>query len=167
MNILSPYAAALHALAAIVWVGGMFFAYLVLRPALGALEGPERLKIWANVFPTFFGWVWISAIALLLTGYWQIFVDFGGIKGLILHVKLMMGIGILMVFIFFYLFFGPYEEFKKAVDNQDWPTAGGHLNRIRQFVLVNLTLGLITSALRWGDCCGAPSLVRVEASGII
>ena len=25
--------AALHQLAAVVWVGGMFFAYLVLRPA--------------------------------------------------------------------------------------------------------------------------------------
>jgi uncharacterized membrane protein len=99
LDSLSPFAAALHALAAIIWVGGMFFAYLVLRPTLGHLEGPERLKIWAGVFPKFFGWVWISAIVLLITGYWQIFVDFGGLKGITIAIKLMMGIGILMVFI--------------------------------------------------------------------
>ena len=29
---------ALHTLAAVIWVGGMFFAYLVLRPSAGALE---------------------------------------------------------------------------------------------------------------------------------
>ncbi|MEL0107830.1 MAG: CopD family protein [Rhodospirillales bacterium] len=147
LDSLSPFAAALHALAAIIWVGGMFFAYLVLRPTLGHLEGPERLKIWAGVFPKFFGWVWISAIVLLITGYWQIFVDFGGLKGITIAIKLMMGIGILMVFIFFYLFFGPYEQFKKAVTAQDWAQAGERLNTIRKIVLINLKLGLITSAI--------------------
>ena len=34
---------ALHVLAAVVWVGGMFFAYMVLRPAAGPLETAERL----------------------------------------------------------------------------------------------------------------------------
>jgi uncharacterized membrane protein len=29
---------ALHVLAVVVWVGGMFFAYLVLRPSAGALQ---------------------------------------------------------------------------------------------------------------------------------
>ena len=34
---------ALHILSAVVWVGGMFFAYMVLRPAAGRLEQVERL----------------------------------------------------------------------------------------------------------------------------
>ena len=147
MEAVSLFAAPLHALSAIVWVGGMFFAYMILRPALSTLDGPERLKIWAGVFPTFFGWVWLAVITLLLTGYWQIFWDFGGIIGLMFYIKLMMGIGILMVFVFFYMFAGPYEKFKVAVKAEDWPTAARHLNSIRQIVLINLILGLITSAI--------------------
>ena len=40
----------LHSLAATVWVGGMFFAYVVLRPVAGGLEGPARLALWRGVF---------------------------------------------------------------------------------------------------------------------
>jgi uncharacterized membrane protein len=147
MEHVSLLAAPLHALSAIVWVGGMFFAYVVLRPTLGTLDGPERLKIWAGVFPKFFRWVWAAAITLLLTGYWQMFWDFGGVIGLVFYIKLMMGLGIVMVFIFFYLFFGPYEEFKVAIHAEDCPKAGQLLNKIRQLVLINLVLGLVTSGI--------------------
>jgi uncharacterized membrane protein len=45
----------LHVLSALVWVGGMFFAWMVLRPAaMKALEGPARLKLWVEVFQGFF-----------------------------------------------------------------------------------------------------------------
>jgi len=48
-----PYT--LHVLAALVWVGGMFFAWLVLRPAtVAALDGPARLRLWVEVFRRFF-----------------------------------------------------------------------------------------------------------------
>ena len=135
MSALSPLMIAVHAVAAIIWVGGMFFAYSILRPTLGGVDGPQRLQIWAGVFGKFFPWVWASAILLLLTGYWQIFWDFGGIQGTGIHIKLMMGIGILMVFIFFYLFFGPYEKFKACIAEQDWTQAAERLNQIRQLVL--------------------------------
>lgn len=52
----------LHVLSALVWVGGMFFAWMVLRPAaMKALEGPARLKLWVEVFQGFSagsGWRW-------------------------------------------------------------------------------------------------------------
>ena len=61
----SAVANALHVLAAVVWVGGMFFAYVVLRPAVGDIEpASERLKLWARVFPRFFAWVWAVVIVL-------------------------------------------------------------------------------------------------------
>jgi putative copper export protein len=41
----------LHILGAIVWVGGMFFAYMVLRPAAGEMEGPTRLACSAGSSP--------------------------------------------------------------------------------------------------------------------
>ena len=44
----------LHILAAVIWVGGMFFAYLCLRPAAQAVLEPEqRLTLWANTFDRF------------------------------------------------------------------------------------------------------------------
>ena len=41
---------ALHVLAAVVWVGGMFFAYMVLRPSAGLLVAPARVALWQRVF---------------------------------------------------------------------------------------------------------------------
>ena len=41
---------ALHTLAALIWVGGMFFAWMILRPAaVSSLEAPARLTLWAEV----------------------------------------------------------------------------------------------------------------------
>jgi len=51
-----------HILGAVVWVGGMFAAYVCLRPAAGVLEGPQRLKLWRGFFAKFFPWVWISLV---------------------------------------------------------------------------------------------------------
>ena len=39
----------LHLLAAVVWVGGMFFAYVVLRPGMAVLEPPQRLALHGQV----------------------------------------------------------------------------------------------------------------------
>ena len=48
----------LHVMGVVVWVGGMFFAYMALRPvAASVLEPPQRLTLWAGVFGKFFPWV--------------------------------------------------------------------------------------------------------------
>ena len=41
-------AVALHVVAAIIWVGGMFFAYVMVRPAMGGLTPPDPVKMWGN-----------------------------------------------------------------------------------------------------------------------
>jgi uncharacterized membrane protein len=140
-------ALALHILAATIWVGGMFAAYICLRPAVGPLEPPQRLRLWRDFFREFFIWVWISILLLLATGFWMMATTFGGMAGAPLYIHLMLGIGLLMVALFGWLFHGPWLKFKRAVDAQDWPAAGGHLNRIRQIIMINLPLGLIVVAL--------------------
>src|ERR1700675_1888451 len=50
---------AFHILAAVIWVGGMFFALMVLRPSTGPLEPAVRLALWHRVFSRFFAWVWL------------------------------------------------------------------------------------------------------------
>ena len=48
---MTAVALALHIFGAVVWVGGMFAIYVCLRPALGTLEPPQRLRTVAGHFP--------------------------------------------------------------------------------------------------------------------
>lgn len=138
---------ALHSLAAIIWVGGMFFAYVILRPSAGELAGPDRLKLWMRVFDRFFPWV-IGAIAVFLaTGYYMLFAGFGGFGGAGVHVHVMHLTGWIMFLIFLHLYFAPWRRFKTAVRGGDFGLAGTQLNQIRLIVGINLLLGLLTSAI--------------------
>lgn len=134
---------ALHMLAAVVWVGGMFFAYNCLRPvAAQVLEPPFRLQLWSGSFVRFFRWVWLAVILLLVTGHGMIAM-LGGMAAVGIHVHLMMGAGYLMVLLYCYLYFRPYLLLNQYVDQQRWSDAAPQLNRIRQIVAVNLGLGLL------------------------
>ena len=136
-------ALAVHVFGAVVWVGGMFAAYVCLRPAASALEPPQRLALWRRFFAKFFPWVWVSLLLLLGSGYWMLLTTFGGFKGAPLYIHLMQGIGWLMILLFLWLFHGPWLKFKRAVDAKDWPAAGTQIELIRQVIMVNLPLGLI------------------------
>jgi uncharacterized membrane protein len=138
-----PVALALHILGAVVWVGGMFAAYVWLRPAAGALEPPQRLTLWRNFFAKFFPSVWASVLLLLASGYWMLITSFGGFAHAPLYVNLMQTIGLVMTALYAYVFHGPWLAFKRAVDSQRWPDAATSLDRIRQIITVNLPLGLI------------------------
>ena len=143
----TAFALLFHILAAVVWVGGMFAAYVCLRPAAGALEAPQRLTLWRNFFAKFFPWVWLSVILLLASGYYMLLTTFGGFSGAPLYVNLMQAIGWVMVLLYAWLFHGPWLKFKRAVEAQDWATAGPQLNRIRDIIKINLPLGLIVAAI--------------------
>jgi uncharacterized membrane protein len=138
---------ALHILSALVWVGGMFFAYLVLRPSVGPLEPPARLALWRRVFGRFFPWVWVSVVLLLATGVLMIVVGFGGFEAVGLYISLMMSIGIVMMLLFLHLYFAPWRRFQRALDAGDAPAAGRNLDQIRRIVAINLVLGLVTVAV--------------------
>jgi uncharacterized membrane protein len=135
---------ALHILAAVVWVGGMFFAYMVLRPSAGPLPPETRLALWHRVFSRFFPWVWLSILGLLASGYGMIFLYLGGFAGAGLHIHVMQGIGIVMMMLFLHLFFVPWRRFGDAVGKGHFPQAAKHLDQIRHMVAVNLGLGLLT-----------------------
>ncbi|HLS69716.1 MAG TPA: CopD family protein [Kiloniellales bacterium] len=140
----------LHALAAVIWVGGMFFAYVILRPAAGPLETPQRLLLWRGVFTRFFPWVWASILLLLVTGYAMVFGFLGGFAGAAVHVHVMQALGLAMMLIFAHLFFAPWRRFRGAVDSEDYPTAGKELGGIRRIVGINLLLGLLVVVIGSG-----------------
>jgi uncharacterized membrane protein len=137
----------LHTLSAVVWVGGMFFAHQVLRPAAASLEPAPRLTLWSRVLGRFFAWVFAAIILLLLTGYSLVFAVYSGFGGVGLYVNLMQGIGILMMLLFLHLYFAPWRRFRAAVAGQDWAEGGRQLGQIRTIVTVNLVLGVIVVAI--------------------
>jgi uncharacterized membrane protein len=135
---------AFHILAALIWVGGMFFAHLVLRPSAGPLEAPIRLALWARVLGRFFTWVWVSIAVLLGSGIAMVMIGFGGFASLPHYINVMMGVGILMMMLFAHVYFAPWKRFRRAVAAADWSEAERRIKQIRILVMVNLTLGLVT-----------------------
>jgi uncharacterized membrane protein len=127
-----------HTLAAVIWVGGMFFAHQVLRPAAGPLEPAIRLPLWERVLGRFFFWVWACVILLLASGYGMFAV---GVRGI--YVDIMQTIGIIMMLIFAHLYFAPWKRFRRAVASGNFPDAAAQLAQIRKIVGINLVLGLI------------------------
>lgn len=143
MDHLSPFLSAIHSLAAVIWVGGMFFAYVILRPALGLMDAQIRLKTWDGCFRRFFNWVWIAVIVLPASGYVQVFGISGGFENAGAHVTLMHWIGLAMIGLFAFLYFAPYRAYARAAAADDWAAAGARLPTIRRIVGTNLILGLL------------------------
>ena len=133
----------IHLLAALVWVGGMFFVYVVLRPAaVATLEPPKRLVLWAGVLRIFFKWVWVAMSVILITGFYLIYLR-GGIAQMPRYIHAMLALGLTMMVVFGYMFFACYVPFSLNSAKQRWRDAGEQLNKIRKFVAVNLALGLL------------------------
>ena len=137
----------IHLLSVLIWVGGMFFAYVVLRPAaVEILEPPQRLRLWDAVFRRFFRWVWVAIAALLISGLYQIYL-FGGIAHAASHVHIMLTSGLAMMAIYGYVFFACFRPLSLHVAGQRWQEAGKLLGKIRKLVAANLTLGILTVAV--------------------
>ena len=141
------YLVTIHLLSAVVWVGGMFFALIVLRPAVGPMDPAVRLALWRRVFARFFPAVGIAVLALLATGHAMILVELGGFAAIGLSVHLMEGTGVLMAVLYAVLLLGPYRAFLKALDAGALPAAGRAIERIRWIITVNLALGVLTLAI--------------------
>jgi len=140
---MSALALALHVLAAIIWVGGMFFAYLAVRPALAELDTKHRARVWAAIFRRFFPWVWACVVALLASGFYLAIISFDSLSQAPVFVHVMMGLGIVMMAVFAYVFFVPYPQLKTAVQTGSEPLAVHAMVRIRLLIAVNLSLGIV------------------------
>jgi uncharacterized membrane protein len=144
---IATIALVVHSLSAVVWVGGMFFAHQILRPAALLLDPGPRFELWSRVLSRFFSWVIAAILLILASGLALVYGVFGGFPGIGLHVDLMTGIGILMILIFFHVYFAPFRRFRRAVGLEDWALASRQLAQIRVLVGINLLLGLLTIAL--------------------
>ncbi len=135
----------LHVLSVLIWVGGMAFAYLCLRPAaVEILDAPQRLRLWCAVFKRFFPLVWAALAALWLSGLCMLLP--GGMAFAPKHWHVMLTLGTVMTAIYLRVYFKFYVALRQAVANENWPAGGAALGKIRQWVGINLLLGFVTVA---------------------
>jgi uncharacterized membrane protein len=131
---------ALHVLCAVVWVGGMFFAYVVLRPSLSVLEPIQRIALHTQVFRRFFLVIWHAMPLILITGFAVLFGFYGG-PGVRWNFDVMMLLGLVMSAVFLFIVFGPYARFRRTTERN---RAVAAIETIRKLIAVNLLLGIIT-----------------------
>ena len=131
-----------HLVGVVIWVGGMFFAQMALRPSLGLLAPPVRLPFLAATLRRFFAAVGVAIVLILGSGIAMI-VMLGGMGGVPWWVHAMTGLGILMMLIFGHLAMGPFRRLRAAVAANDWGNAAAQTATIRLLVNINLVLGFI------------------------
>jgi uncharacterized membrane protein len=131
-----------HLIAVVVWIGGMVFAQFCLRPSLADVSPQLRLPLIEAVFGRFFGWVGAAVIAILISGGILLARFGGGHAPWPLH--LMAALGVLMMLIFGHLRFAVFPRIRRAVQAQKWPDGARAVDTMRQLVLTNLVIGVVT-----------------------
>ncbi len=119
----------LHIFFAILWIGGMVYSLLFLRPSLKELSNEEqRQRLLRSVFSRFFPAVWLSIAVLFITGIglWHGYrKDFS--ENSLFHTKLFLFALMTLVFAYIYFFL-----FRK-----------NRLSHIPNLIWVNLFLGVL------------------------
>ena len=131
---------ALHLLCAVLWVGGLFFAYVVLRPSMAAVEAPQRMMLHTRVFKRFFLVVWHAMPLIILSGFVMLGLQWN-MATAPWQIHAMLGLGLVMAAVFLAIVFGPYRQFRRTTDRNRMAST---LDSTRKLIGVNLVLGLFT-----------------------
>ena len=139
----------LHLLSIIVWLGGMVFAHFFLRPAVAALEVPTRLRLMHEVLGRFFKAVLLASTLAVASGGWMVSlvarqtVQAGATFSIPVAWMVMALLGCVMLLVFGYIRLVLYPCLTRAVTAAAWPVGAAALAGIRQWVMVNLALGVL------------------------
>jgi uncharacterized membrane protein len=136
---------ALHLLAAVLWVGGMAFAVLVLRPSLAPLEPAQRLVVMEGVLTRFLPLVGAAVVVLVGSGI-ALLVPYGGLRAAPGGVHAMIGLGVIMIVVYAYILLALHPRLRVHVRAGDWPAAGATAERMRRLIVANLVLGVLAIA---------------------
>jgi uncharacterized membrane protein len=131
-----------HILAVIIWIGGMFFGFVALRPALKGMDTLAAARFWCTLLGRFLPWVWAAILVLLTSGIYMVFNSFDGFGQLPWFIQFMMAIGVFMMMLVGHVTLSAFKKLKRAVATNDEALAKRALGQIRVIMDVNLTLGL-------------------------
>lgn len=139
---LNAIALILHLVAINVWVGGTFFAIVILGRAIKNISAAQQLVLWQLVLQRFFNWAWIAVFILLISGTWMVYSIYGGFDTIPVYIMLMGLIALLMISVFIYIYFFPYRQYKLLVQMNDIDSCIRKLAVIRFAGIINMILGL-------------------------
>ncbi len=143
----------IHLLSLFVWVGGMIFTHFCLRKPLATLPAAQRFPFVHHVLRRFFNAVSVAVVLVLFTGLWMIgrtakqMVRSGLSFELPWSWTAMAVLGLVMIAIFIYIRAVPYRRLGRAVKVSDWPLAAAALTTIRQWVALNMGLGIVVTVI--------------------
>ena len=140
---------AIHLLAVIAWVGGMFFMLMCLRPAVHeVLEAPPRVRLMQSTLRRFFRIVDIAVLAILVSGaamvalVWRDRAAAGLAFNMPLDWYAMAALFFVMLAIFLHIRLALFRRVVRAVAAEAWADGGAALLAIRWEVAINLVLGI-------------------------
>ena len=139
---LNAIALILHLVAINVWVGGTFFAIVILGRAIKNIAAAQQLLLWQLVLERFFIWAWVAVFILLTSGTWMVYSIYGGFDTIPVYIMLMGLIALLMISVFIYIYFFPYQQYKLLVQTNDVDNCIKKLAVIRFAGTINMILGL-------------------------
>jgi len=132
----------LHLLAAMAWMGGMFFAYFCLRPsAAEVLEPPKRLPLWLATLGRFLRYMSIAVLLILASGLGMLLP--AGFQAAPAGWHVMFALGVVMAGVYAYIHLVLLPRLRAHCAASTWPAAAEVLNAIRKLVALNLALGVI------------------------
>ena len=130
----------IHVLGVVIWVGGMFFAHVVLRPSVQDLTPAERLLLMREVVGRFVHWVLVAIALIVASGVFLWGSTPMARAPMGWHVML-GGFGVMLA-VYLFLRFVPYNRLEAALEAGDLPGAGTQMAMIRLLMGVNLLLGI-------------------------
>jgi uncharacterized membrane protein len=139
----------IHLLSLVVWVGGMFFAHVCLRPALALLEGPQRLRLMNEVLRRFFAIVGVVIGLMVISGASMLVIAVRVELAPGLHFNMpldwyaMITLGVVMIAIFGHVRAVLFKRLQRAIAAHDWAAGAAAMENIRRWVAVNLVLGAV------------------------
>jgi uncharacterized membrane protein len=131
----------LHVFGVVIWVGGMIFMHGFVRPAAADLPPQVKLPLIQQILGRFFIWVVVSIAAILGSGIAMMAMMGPNAPA---GVKAMAALGIVMMLLFGHIRFALYPKLRRAVQTQNWADGAAVLAKLRRWVGVNMTLGIVT-----------------------
>lgn len=138
---------AVHLLAIIVWVGGMFFMIHCLRPAASMLEPPLRLALLHATMRRFFAAVAASIVVIFVSGAAMVWMAWSASRRASLQFNMpldwytMIATFFVMLAVFIHIRNVLFRRLDAAVTAAKWPDGAAALAAIRWEVSINLVLG--------------------------
>lgn len=140
MNYVVWLVTAIHLLSVVIWVGGMAFLMLVLRPGLMAVEPGARITVQGALFRRFFRTVWHVMPIAVISGLLLLILDYGH-QTIPWPVMVMQTGGILMAAIFIGMFMVPNRHLQTKL--AAGTATAEDILPVRRLVLLNLVIGTV------------------------